>query len=67
MKITAENWKDAEGDLKESGIQDVIYDKHGYVQTIISKSGMRYKLSHDVIKQFVESGVLKLGRRSPNR
>ena len=69
MKITVENWKDAERDLKESGIQEVVYDEKGFVQTIISKSGMRYELSPDIMKQLVKSGAVevKLGRRVANR
>jgi hypothetical protein len=69
MKVTLENWKEVERDLKASGIQDAIHDSDGYLRTIISKSGIRYELSPDVIKQLVDSGVVnvKLGRRIPNR
>jgi hypothetical protein len=65
MKVTLENWKDAERDLKQTGIQDVVYDQNSNLQIITSKSGMRYELSSDIITQLVKSGLLaiKLGLR----
>jgi hypothetical protein len=69
MKIILENWKDAERDLKQAGIQDVVYDKDGVLQTIISKGGKRYEFSPATIKQLMESGLIemKLGLRVRHR
>lgn len=68
MKITLENWKEVEHDLKESGIQNVTYDENGYIQTVTTKRGMAYEFSPDIIKELVASGAMevKLGRRIHN-
>ena len=60
MEITIENWKDAERDLKEAGVEDAVYDENGFVQTIISKSGMRYELSAAIVRQLLESGLVEI-------
>jgi hypothetical protein len=69
MKITRENWKDAERDLRESGIQDAIYDESGFVQTITTTRGLKYEFSPDIIRQLMESGEMqiRLGRSVENR
>ncbi|MGA9118530.1 MAG: hypothetical protein WB699_04125 [Bacteroidota bacterium] len=69
MNITVENWKDIEREIKESGVQETIYDERGYLKTIISKNGTRYDLPVEVIAQLVDSGAVKftLGRRTLNR
>lgn len=68
MNITVENWDDLEREIKESGIQEAIYDEKGYLKTIVSKSGKRYDLPIDVIAQLVDSGAVKfkLGRKVPD-
>ena len=69
MKITLENWKEVERDLRESGIQDATYDERGFIQTVMTKRGIRYEFSPNVIKQLVKSGAMevKLGRRPANQ
>lgn len=69
MNITVENWKDIEREIKESGVQETIYDERGYLKTIISKNGTRYDLPVEVIAELVDSGAVKftLGRRTLNR
>ena len=65
MKITSDNWKDAERAIREIGVQDTIYDPEGVIQTIILKTGKRYELTMDVIQQLMKSGLIdfKVGRR----
>ena len=69
MNITVENWKNIEREIKESGVQETIYDERGYLKTIISKNGTRYDLPVEVIAQLVDSGAVKfaLGRRTLSR
>ena len=64
MRVTTENWKQVERDLKESGVKAVDYDEQGFVQTVTSGRGVSYELSPDIVKQLVESGVVavELGR-----
>ena len=66
MRITVENWKDAEHDIKQSGIQDAIYDDKGILQTVITKKGVTYELSLDILKKLDDSRLveLKIGRKS---
>ena len=65
MRITVENWKDAQHDIKQSGIQDAIYDDKGILQTVITKKGVTYELSLDVLTKLHDSGLLevKIGRK----
>ena len=66
MEVTVDNWKSVERDLKEFGVQDVVYDEEGIPKTIVSTSGTSYELSHDTIKNLIKSGLVevKLGRRA---
>jgi hypothetical protein len=69
VKITVDNWKDVEQAIRELGVQDSIYDSDGIIQTIILKSGDRYKLTKDIFQQLLKSSLIdvKLGRRvDPN-
>ena len=65
MTITPENWKEIEREIKESGIEETIYDEKGYLKTIVAKNGKRYDLPIDTICQLVDSGAVKFqpGRR----
>ncbi len=65
MKITLENWKEVEQDLKASGIQNATYDRNDFIQTVTTKRGIVYEFSPDIIKQLIASGAMevKLGRR----
>ncbi len=65
MKITLENWKEIEQDLRASGIQNAVHDENGYIKTITSKRGIIYEFSPDIIRQLIASGEMevKLGQR----
>ena len=65
MRITVENWKDVEREIKQSGIQDATYDEKGFLMAILTKRGVSYEVSPDVLLQLVESGLLEvnIGRR----
>lgn len=59
MKVTIESWKDVECDLRRTGVKDALYDEEGDISEIISRSGERYELSREVLKQLMESGMVE--------
>jgi hypothetical protein len=65
MRVTVENWKDAERHIKQSGIRDTVYDDNGFLQTLITQDGIIYEFSTDVLTGLVASGLIevKLGRK----
>jgi hypothetical protein len=65
LRVTLENWIDAERNMKQSGIQDAIYDDKGFLQTVITRNGVTYEFSPDVLTKLVDSGLVevKIGRR----
>jgi hypothetical protein len=65
MNITPDNWNDIEQEIRASGIQEAIYDKKGYLKTIVCKDGKRYEMPVEIVAQLVDSGAVKfrLGRK----
>ena len=65
MKITVDNWKNAEQAIRTVGVKDTIYEPYGVITTIILKSGDRYELTRDVLQHLMNLGLIdvKLGRR----
>ena len=65
MRVTVENWKDAERHIKQSGIRDVVYNDYGALQTLTTQDGIMYEFSTDVLTGLVASGLIevKLGRK----
>ena len=65
MRITVDNWKDAERDIKQSGIHDAVYGDDGFLKTLITQDGVTYEFSIYVLARLIESGQIemKLGRK----
>ena len=59
-----ENWMDAERNIRQSGIQDAMYDDKGFLRTVITNKGVTYEFSPEILSKLVDSGLVevKIGR-----
>ena len=64
MKITVENWKSVERIIRDSGIQDAMYDAEGILRTVVTKKGERFEFTFDVVEELRKAGLIevRLGR-----